>query len=97
ALAEYLADHHLAGIGLATKKKFEIMEDFGREHDLPAEFYTYLKFDEMLHTHQSRRMSAEETFDFPDGTKTLRFDYTRMHPVTAEAYYEEIGKDLDSK
>jgi len=97
ALAEYLADHHLAGIGLSTKKKFEIMSDFGREHDLPAEFYTYLKFDEMLHMHQSRRMSAVETFVFPDGTRTLRFDYTRMHPVTAEAYYEEKGKDLDSK
>ena len=93
ALAEYLANHHLAGIGLSTKKKFEIMEDFGREHNLPAEYFTYLAFDQMLHMHQSRRMSAEETFEFPDGTKTLRFDYTRMHPVTAEAYTEEIRKD----
>ncbi len=89
-LAEYLEENGYLGIGIATKKKYEMIEDFGVGHGLPPEFLQYVKFDKMLHTHQSRRMSATETFLFDGKEKTYRFDYTQMHPVTGEAFAEEV-------
>ncbi len=92
SLADYLDRERLAGVGISAKKKYSILGEFAREHcgsDIEM-FMTVLKFDEMLHMHQSRRMSAEETFKFPDGVRKLRFDYTNMQPVTREFAYEVV-------
>jgi len=90
ALAEYLDRHALAGVGISVKRKFEILEDFGLKHGAKEPFTQWIRFDQMLHTHQSRRMSARETFRWPEGEKTYTFDYTKMHPVTGEAAFLEI-------
>ena len=49
-------------------------------------FEELLRFDSRLHFHPSRRMTAEETFHFPE-TVRIRFDYSHVHPVTREADY----------
>ena len=85
SLAQYLDRHHLAGVGISVKKKYDILEAFGREHGAPETLGLWIHFDQMLHTHQSRRMTARETFPWPEGEKTYVFDYTKMHPVTGEA------------
>jgi len=90
AMAEYLNRHNLAGVGISVKKKYDILKDFGIENGATIELSLWIHFDEMLHLHQSRRMTAKETFDWPDGQKTYEFDYTKMHPVTLEAEYKLI-------
>ena len=49
-------------------------------------FEEWLRFDNRLHFHPSRRMTVEEIFGFPDPVR-IRFDYTHMHPVTKEAAF----------
>ena len=49
-------------------------------------FEELLRFDNRLHFHPSRRMTAEETFHFPE-TIRIRFDYSHIHPVTREANF----------
>ncbi len=87
SIADYLDSHHLAGVGIPVKKKYDILEDFGLEHGADECIRLWIHFDRMLHTHQSRRMTAKEVFKWPDGEKTYVFDYTKMHPVTGEAAY----------
>ena len=93
SLAQYLDLHHLAGVGISVKKKYDILEDFGREHGAGDVLGLWIHFDQMLHTHQSRRMTARETFPWPDGAKTYVFDYTKMHPVTGEAACAVLGAE----
>ena len=50
-------------------------------------FREYLRFDWLLHFHRSRGMAREETFDFGEGSRRIRFDYTMENPVTHEAGY----------
>ena len=85
SMADYLDQHHMAGVGISVKKKYDILETFGTEHGAKAPLRLWIHFDQMLHTHQSRRMTAREGFPWPDGEKTYVFDYTKMHPVTGEA------------
>ena len=59
-----------------------------------------LRFDERLHFHPSRKMSARDTFRKKDGTTvTIEFDYTKTHPVTKEAAYRipESGEEAHSE
>ncbi len=88
SLADYLDQHHLAGVGISVKKKYEILEAFGLEHGSDPQLSLWVHFDRMLHTHQSRHMTARESFAWPEGEKTYVFDYTKMHPVTGEAAWE---------
>ncbi len=90
AIADYLNRHDLAGIGISVSKKYDILEAFGLEHGATEPWSLWIRFDHMLHTHQSRRMTAKEVFSWPDGEKIYLFDYTRMHPVTGEAAYSII-------
>ncbi len=85
SLADYLNRNHLAGVGIAAKKKYDILEAFGLEHGAADQMRLWIHYDLMLHTHQSRRMTARETFSWPEGEKTYAFDYSKMHPVTGEA------------
>ncbi len=87
ALADYLNQRHLAGVGISVKKKYDVLTIFGLEHGAGEELRVWIHFDQMLHTHQSRRMTARETFPWPDGAKTYIFDYSKMHPVTGEAAF----------
>ena len=90
AMADYLDRHHLAGVGIPVKKKYDILEAFGLEYRADEQLSLWIHFDQMLHTHQSRRMTAREVFPWPEGEKTYVFDYTKMHPVTGEAAYSEV-------
>ncbi len=85
SIAEYLDLHDLARVGISVKKKYDVLEAFGLEHGAKEELSLWIRYDQMLHTHQSRRMTAREVFPWPEGGKTCLFDYTRMHPVTGEA------------
>ena len=85
SMADYLDQHRMAGVGISVKKKYDILETFGMEHGAKESLRLWIHFDQMLHTHQSRRMTAREVFPWPDGEKTYVFDYTKMHPVTGEA------------
>ena len=90
AMADYLDRHHLAGVGIPVKKKYDILEAFGLEYGADEQLSLWIHFDQMLHTHQSRRMTAREVFPWPEGEKTYVFDYSKMHPVTGEAAYSEV-------
>ena len=59
-----------------------------------AYFRELLRFDERLHFHPSRRMTAADTFYRSDG-KCVRveFDYSEKHPVTKEAAYRCLHED----
>ena len=92
-MAEYLNEHQLEGVGISVKKKYDILEAFGKEQGADDTFSLWVLFDKMLHTHQSRRMSARETFAWPDGEKTYEFDYTNIHPVTMEAAFRVACSD----
>ena len=59
----------------------EAREDFSLEM-----FEELLRFDNRLHFHPSRRMTAEENFRF-SGFVRIRFDYSHIHPVTREAAF----------
>ena len=89
-MADYLDRHHLAGVGICVKKKYDILEAFGMEHGAKEPLRLWIHFDQMLHTHQSRHMAAREVFSWPEGEKTYVFDYSKMHPVTGEAAYSEV-------
>ncbi len=93
AVADYLNRRKLEGVGISIQKKYEILEDFGIENGAKEPWRLWIHFDKMLHTHQSRRMTAREVFSWPDGEMTYIFDYTKMHPVTGEATYRTEFKN----
>ncbi len=90
SLADHLELHHMAGVGISVKKKYDILEAFGMEHGAGGQMSLWIRFDQMLHTHQSRHMTAREVFFWPGGKKTCVFDYTKIHPVTGEAAYNML-------
>ena len=47
-----------------------------------------IRLDRYLHVHPSRKMSAEDVFDFGDGPVRIRFDYRNCSPVNGEAAME---------
>ena len=53
-------------------------------------FLSYLRLDEMLHMHPNRKMSALESFTFPEGKRVYEFDYTKKSPVTGEVEFKEV-------
>ncbi len=59
----------------------EVREEFSLEM-----FEELLRFDNRLHFHPSRRMTAEESFRFSCSGR-IRFDYSHIHPVTREAAF----------
>ncbi len=87
SMAGYLDDCHLAGVGISARKKYEVLASFGLKYGAGEQFNLWIRFDKMLHIHQSRHMTAREVFPWPDGEKKYVFDYTQMHPVTGEALF----------
>ena len=71
--------------------RYEVLDTFVSGLCLPQEqmkiFREYLRFDRLLHFHRSRGMAREETFDFGEGSRRIRFDYTTENPVSHEAGY----------
>ncbi len=51
-----------------------------------------IRFDQQLHVHPSRRMQAEDTFDFGEGPVLIRFDYSSCSPVNGEAAFTMTEK-----
>ena len=93
ALADYLDSNKLSGVGISAKRKFEILKDFGKNYcsqDKLDYFLSYLRLDEMLHMHPNRKMSAVESFTFPEGKRVYEFDYTKKSPVTGEVEFKEV-------
>ena len=82
----------------SVQKRYEIFMDFvadrAEKNTQPPAVRKLLsemiRFDMALHTHASRRMISEETFDLGDGPLTIRIDHTRSSPVHGEASYERI-------
>ncbi len=77
-------------------RRYEIFSDFLRKTALERGMASSpqvslaletVRFDQYLHTHPSRRMSAEETFLFGERQKRFRFDYQMTSPVNGEASY----------
>ena len=66
-------------------------DDRERTEEMLLVIRNYLAFDKALHFNKSRHMECTETFSFPEGKKTLRFDYRRRNPVNGEAAYEVVS------
>ncbi|MDD6347237.1 MAG: DUF4080 domain-containing protein [Lachnospiraceae bacterium] len=62
----------------------------------PHYLQEYIRLDLRLHTHQSRKMSAVDSFDLPQGQLRLTFDYHRIDPVTGEAAVHNDSKKQGS-
>ena len=96
-LAEYYIARGLFHGSVPARQRYGVLADFGRDymdHARLAVFENYLRFDQELHYHQSRRMEATDTFDFGQGHVTIHFDYSRKNPVNGEAnYYIEAQKE----
>ena len=82
-------------------RRYEIFSDFLRERAVKTgavdsdEFALLLetvRFDQYLHTHPSRRMSARETFFFGGFKEEYFFDYQETSPVHGEARAESWGR-----
>ncbi|MCR4924352.1 MAG: B12-binding domain-containing radical SAM protein [Lachnospiraceae bacterium] len=87
SIADYMQEEKLWGLGLSVKRKYELLEDFGLKHGAGGNWSLWICFDQMLHTHSSRRMKAKKQFSWMEGDKTYLFDYEKIHPVTGEASY----------
>ena len=61
------------------------------EKDILSLILETIRLDRYLHTHSSRRMTAEETFRFPEGAVRLQFDYRNCSPVNGEAEFRKSG------
>ena len=85
ALSPRARGEFLAGFARAAAEQ----EVCSPEKFSPKVFEELLRFDNHLHFHPSRRMTAEETFCF-SGSVRIRFDYSHIHPVTREAAFTVI-------
>lgn len=92
-LAEYYRVHGYEQRRPSVFQRYVIFADFLKEtavreclggEELSGILET-VRLDQHLHTHPSRRMTAEETFDLPEGRVRLRFDYRHTSPVNEEA------------
>ena len=90
-LADFFAQNGHDKKKPSAAARYEVLDTFVCGMELPGEsmrvFREYLRFDQMLHFHRSRRMTGEDTFDFGLGSIRIRFDYTTENPVSHEAGY----------
>ena len=96
ALADYYRDHGHDRRPPSVFQRYEIFEDFLKsqaerrgnvcEKQLSV-LLEMVRLDKFLHTHPSRKMTAQETFSFPNGKVRLDFDYSRTSPVNGEAAF----------
>lgn len=70
-----------------SEKLQQFLSETAAENDLNIILET-VRLDKYLHTHPSRRMTAEETFCFGGEAVQLKFDYRNCSPVNGEAEME---------
>ena len=101
ALAEYYRDNGYEQRPPSVFKRYEIFSDFLKKtaekngNVSPAQLSLLLetvRFDQYLHTHPSRRMTAEETFVLEEGPVRYAFDYRETSPVNGEAAYRLVAE-----
>ena len=94
ALAAYYREHGYEERQPSVFQRYDIFQDFllkqakGRKDIRPEQLHALqetVRLDRFLHTHPSRRMTAEETFDLPGGKVRLLFNYQKTSPVHGEA------------
>ena len=85
----------------SVQKRYGIFKDFVqrrlKECGLDVHAYSglmeMLRFDQALHVHPSRRMCAEEEFDFGEGPVRIRIDHRVCSPVNGEASWTMAGNN----
>ena len=101
ALAAYYRENGYETNKPSVRARYEIFSAFvrGRMREsgaLSAKEQALLpeliRFDQQLHVHPSRRMQAEDTFDFGEGPVLIRFDYSSCSPVNGEAAFTMTEK-----
>ena len=101
ALAEYYAETGADRQQPSVFRRYELFRDFiartVRENGTAEEgtlqqILEMIRFDQCLHTHTSRRMTAEEIFYFGGHPQTYLFDHRKTSPVNGEAEYRIIQK-----
>ena len=99
AMYESLLDYYRREMGkksLSPRSRGEFLSAFAhtaeeQDPDFSLEIFEELiRFDNRLHFHPSRRMTAEESFRFSDPVR-IRFDYSHTHPVTREAAFTVLA------
>ncbi len=99
ALAEYYRKNGYDTRLPSVIRRYGIFRDFilqqtGSRTDVdPGQLSLLLemiRFDQFLHTHQSRRMIVEETFSFGNKQVLYQFDYRTTSPVHGEARFQVI-------
>ena len=94
ALAAYYRENGYEQKQPSVFQRYDIFRDFlqdqvkNRDDISPEQLHELLetvRLDRFLHTHPSRRMTAEETFDLPGGKVRLLSDYKKTSPVHGEA------------
>ena len=106
ALAEYYRETGYEQRLPSVFRRYEIFQDFLRREaekrgDIDvavlSDILETVRFDQYLHTHPSRRMTAEETFVFGGKAERVQFDYRRTSPVHGEAWYlAEETEEMES-
>ena len=97
ALAAYYREQGYDLNRPSVQRRYEIFEAFtdrrlretkGTSPQQRQELMETIRLDRYLHVHPSRKMSAEDVFDFGDGPVRIRFDYRNCSPVNGEAAME---------
>ena len=96
ALADYYVETGADRQQPSVFRRYEIFRDFmqqtlrkagAADGEKERQILETIRFDQCLHSHTSRRMTAEETFSFGEGTQTYCFDHRKTSPVNGEAEY----------
>lgn len=95
-LADLLLENGLIGVGVSSKKSAELLRTLAVDDSTMTYLEAYITWDQRLHMHQSRKMSARETLLLPEGPVTMAFDYSRIHPVTGEAACHIVDDNHDA-
>ncbi len=93
ALAAFLDEKKLSHIGINARKKYEILIDFALEKLEGVkirEVKDIIRFDEMLHMHPNRKMTADDHFFIDGKDRHIEFDYENKNVVTKEVSWKEI-------
>ena len=89
ALADYYLENDLEIHTPSVTRRYEVFSQFIENQKMSAEDLHILKetirLDQYLHTHPSRRMTAEATFELQEGPVHLHFNYKKTSPVNGEA------------
>lgn len=101
-LAEYFARMGYEKKRPAARRRYEVLREFVERCEgeklfpetqkIEAEriFGEYLRFDQMLHIHKSRRMKEQDVFDFGSGRVVVEVDHSGENPLNHEALWTVI-------